>query len=71
MTIQAYKTETVIKKNHKLEIDNLPFEDGDKVEVLVSKKVNSKGKNHLMIGEPIIYINPFEPVAEDDWDVLK
>lgn len=69
--METFKTETVIKKNHKLEINNLPFQDGDKVEVMIKKKSDEKGDDYLMMGEPITYINPFEPVAEDDWDVLK
>ena len=37
----------------------------------IKKKTEDKGDDYLMIGDPITYINPFEPVAEEDWDVLK
>lgn len=69
--METYKIETTIKENHKIEIDNLPFPEGESVEVTISKKITSNGKDYLMIGEPVTYIDPFEPVSEDDWDVLK
>ena len=36
--MNTYKKKTVIKRNHKIEIDNLPFQDGEEVEIIVSKK---------------------------------
>jgi len=71
--MNTYKTKTIIKRNHKIEIENLPFDDGEEVEIIISQK-NENGnikKNYLMIGEPLTYIDPYKPVAEDDRDVLK
>jgi len=36
--MDTFKTETTVKKNHLIEIENVPFENGEKVEVIVSKK---------------------------------
>ncbi len=34
--METFKIRTKIKKNHKLEIDNLPFENGQEVEVVIT-----------------------------------
>ena len=34
--METFKIRTKIKKNHKLEIDNLPFENGQEVEVIIT-----------------------------------
>ena len=34
--MESFKIRTKIKKNHKLEIDNLPFENGQEVEVIIT-----------------------------------
>ena len=34
--METFKIRTKIKKNHKLEIDNLPFENGQEVDVIIT-----------------------------------
>jgi hypothetical protein len=37
--METYKIKTKIKKNHKIEIENLPFENGQEVEVFITSNV--------------------------------
>jgi hypothetical protein len=37
--METIKIKTKIKKNHKLEIENLPFENGQEVEVVITSNI--------------------------------
>jgi len=73
--MQVYADETTMGKGGMLTLKNLPFKDGEKVEVIVIPRSRSQStrskKRHPFWGEPITYMNPTDPVAEDDWDALK
>ena len=71
--MQAYKAEKIMLKNGKLNLEALPFQEGEAVEVIVIP-LNDKvrpAKKYFLKGKLIQYENPFEPVAQDDWNVLK
>lgn len=71
--MQIYRSETIISQDGSLSIKGLPFRAGDKVEVIVRpyrRKEKQNGRYPLR-GVPITYIDPFESVAENDWDALK
>ena len=69
--MNTYKTKTIIKRNHKIEIENLPFQDGDNVNIIVTKVENEHESKYELRGTILKYENPFDSVAEDDWEVLK
>jgi len=73
--MDTYKTKTVIKRNHKIEIDNLPFEEGLEVEILVSKKIFNENIEDLkkkLKGSVLKYEEPFESAINSvDWELLK
>jgi hypothetical protein len=60
-------------RNGVLQLDALPFQEGDLVEVIVlgrNRKV-SKSTSSTLRGKVIMYIDPTEPVAQDDWELLQ
>ena len=56
-----------------LTLNDLPFRAGETVEViLVSHSSSTKSKNSYPLrGKPVRYIEPTEPVAEEDWELLR
>ncbi len=71
--MKTYRVETTVSNDGTLTIEALPFQAGDKVEVIV-RSCEGKQKNgpgYPLRGQPIRYIEPFESVAEDAWDALK
>jgi len=69
---QTYRTETTVSSDRTLTIAGLPFRVGDKVQVVVSdKRAPTSGERYPLRGKPIRYIEPFESVAEDDWESLQ
>jgi hypothetical protein len=70
--MQAYRTETTIFQDGKLSINGLPFRKGDEVEVIVlGQKREATGERYPLRGKPVTYHQPFDSVAEDEWDTLK
>jgi hypothetical protein len=70
--MQVYAYELTVKKKGMLILENLPFNIGEKIEVIIIPHSSRQpGENRYPFwGAPITYLNPTEPVAEADWDVL-
>ena len=69
--METFKTVTTVKKNHKIEIENVPFENGMEVEIEVSLNKKDENKNYILRDKLIKYEDPYKPVAKDDWEVLR
>jgi hypothetical protein len=71
--MNAHRIETVINQDRTLLLKDLPFQAGESVEVIVlqrSSKPDEKNRYPLR-GTQIQYIDPTEPVAQDDWNASK
>jgi hypothetical protein len=69
--METFKTKTIVKNNHKIEIENVPFENGMEVEIEVSVKKEKEINNYILRDKLIKYDDPYKPVADDDWEVLN
>lgn len=71
--MQVYAYELTVEKRGTLTLKNLPFNAGEKIEVIIiprsSRQLNEK--RYPFWGKPIAYIDPTNPVAEADWEVLQ
>ena len=71
--MSVHRIETTLAKEGTLTLTNLPFHAGDAVEVLIlprPQKLSGQARYPLH-GQPIQYINPTDPVAEEDWAALR
>ena len=68
-----YRVKTKIEADGSLTIKGLPFQAGDRVEVVVRSHPaeQNNGERYPLRGKPVRYTDPFGSVAEQDWDVLK
>lgn len=71
--VQAHWQETTVGEHGELVLEGLPFEAGQRVDVLVVSK--SEGPS-MMAGQSLRdsvleYREPLEPVAGEDWDALQ
>jgi len=68
-----YRTETKVSRGGKVTITGLPFEQGEEVEVVISRKrVREQDvERYPLRGQPVHYVNPFHGVAEDEWEVMQ
>jgi hypothetical protein len=71
--MDTYRVKTTVSKNRTLTIKDLPFQEGETVEVFVNRR-NQKTQyqeRYPLRGKPYRYSEPFNSVAEDDWEILK
>jgi len=54
-------------------VENVPFEQGAEVEVIVLADVRRARESGLysLRGTPVTLVDPMRPVAEGDWDALQ
>ncbi|SLM29869.1 conserved hypothetical protein [Desulfamplus magnetovallimortis] len=71
--MQTYSNEHIMNQNGTITINNLPFNAGEKISVvIVSKaKTHKAKKRYPFWNKPIKYIDPTEPVALDDWEIYS
>jgi hypothetical protein len=71
--MSTHRIKATINKDGTLILTNLPFKAGDSVEVLIKPEgTGSQSDNRYPLrGKSIQYKNPTEPVANEDWEVLK
>lgn len=70
--MRVYSVEKVISENGTMQLDALPFPPGELVDVIVlaRKKSVDGPRVHTLKGSVLKYEQPFEPVADNDWDAL-
>lgn len=71
--MQAYAYEVTMGKSGVLTLKNMPFNVGEKIEVILipRSKIKHNKDCYPFRGKPITYIDPTDPVAETDWEALK
>jgi hypothetical protein len=70
--MSTHHVETKLTEDGKLTLNDLPFHAGEAVEVVVMSRPSKLATidRYPLRGKPIQYIEPTEPVAEEDWEAL-
>lgn len=66
----AHRVDATLNQEGSLVLTNLPFHAGETVEVIVLPRTNTV-KSYTLRGKPVVYTDPLEPVAQNDWDAQK
>ncbi len=68
--MEAYRTNAVVHDDGTVVIENLPFQKGQRLEVILLEqtKVRKSAASYALRGEPVRYVDPFDSVAEDEWE---
>jgi hypothetical protein len=71
--MRAYRVETVLGENGRIALDDLPFDAGQRVEIIVLSADPAGATNPYPLRDlPYSYDDPFGPlVAPEDWDAMK
>lgn len=71
--MSAYRTDATLTKDGTITLDDLPFQAGESVEIIIVSRVvqSSIQTSHPLRGKVIRYDNPTEPVAQEDWEALR
>lgn len=71
--MSTYRTEKRLTEDGAITLDNLPFQAGDSVEIIIISRAGqtSEQRDYPLRGKVVRYDNPLEPVAQEDWEALK
>jgi len=71
--MNAHHVETVIRQGRTVVLENLPFREGEPVEVIICHRASERSKKdcYPLRGTPLKYLDPTEPVADGDWSVSQ
>ncbi len=71
--MEAHRIETTLMQDGTLVLDNLPFQAGEVVEVIILAQP-ARAIGHIpyaLRGTPVRYDQPTEPVANGDWEAAQ
>jgi hypothetical protein len=67
--VQAYCVDRKVGEDGKLVLDDLPFQPGEAVQIIILPAPQPPSENrHALRGTILKYIDPFKPIADDDWE---
>ena len=70
--MHTFSTHTSVKKGKRIELKDIPFAEGEHLEVLlIQVSMPPKSNSYPLRGLKIRYDAPTEPVAMEDWDALS
>ncbi|MCP5097966.1 MAG: hypothetical protein GY943_20655 [Chloroflexi bacterium] len=79
--MKAYRIKKKVSHQGKIQLDALPFAVGEVVEIIVLESVEQDIENNTedistgsiasLKGSVLEYLNPTEPVAQDDWTATQ
>jgi len=69
----AHRVEVTLNQDGSLTLDGLPFYAGEAVEVIILSRTTLAGAQSAgaLRGSVIQFVNPTEPVAQEDWEALR
>ncbi len=70
VVMMAHRIETTLQQDGKLSLDNLPFNAGEAVEIIIlpAQSQVERANRYPLRGTVVRFDHPFEPVAQDEWD---
>jgi hypothetical protein len=71
--MSTFRLDTTLIQNGTLTLSDLPFQAGDSVEIIIvpHKSMSAAQTGYSLRGKVVQYDNPTEPVAQEDWEVLR
>lgn len=65
--MEAYETNVVVHDDGTVVIEDLPFQKGQRLQVILIEQTEAHGTaSRPLHGEPVTYVDPFDSVAEED-----
>jgi hypothetical protein len=67
----AHRVEAVVEQNGTLTVHGVPFQPGERVEVLIRRPEAVRETVRFPLPGPYRFDDPFTPVGVEDWDALR
>ena len=70
---QAYRVQSQVSPDGTLKLENVPFQPGETVEVIVlaEERVVREQRRYPLRGKPLKYREPMEGISTSEWDALQ
>jgi hypothetical protein len=65
------RIETTVSGDGTIIVKDAAFPPGENVEVVVRSRESQRHDDYPLRGKPFQYIDPFESVAENDWEASQ
>ena len=65
------RIETTVSGDGTIIVKDTHFPPGEHVEVVVRSRDSQQPGDYPLRGKPFQYVDPFESVAENDWEALQ
>ncbi|MBD3305240.1 hypothetical protein GF339_02715 [candidate division KSB3 bacterium] len=71
--MQAYRLEATLEQEGRLTLTDLPFHQGDLVEIIILRQPDASSRQpaYPLRGTVLSYVDPTDPVAQDDWEIAS
>ena len=73
--MEAVRIETTVQPNGRVVVENLPFDEGDKVEIIIleaKEEISDQHEPYPLRGTAYKYEDPFSPlISLEDWQPFK
>ena len=70
--MESHHIETTLEQDGTVTLNGLRFHAGDTVEVtVVAKAPQPKQNGYSLRGTTVTYVDPFGPVASEDWEAVR
>ena len=71
--MEAFRLDTKLTQDGTLTLNDLPFQAGDTVEVIIVPRAAAAAEQNAgpLRGKVLHYDNPTAPVAQEDWEALR
>lgn len=68
--MEAYRTNVVVHEDGTVVIENVPFQKGQRLEVILLERNGASANvpSRALRGESVRYVDPFDSVVEDEWE---
>jgi hypothetical protein len=66
--MSVHIVEATVDLSGRVVLEHLPFHPGDKVDVVLRSRDEHVTTAHDLTGSVLRYDNPFDPIAEEDWE---
>lgn len=73
-SMRAYRIEKKVAQHGKIQLESLPFTEGEVVEIIVlarQRKESAQADHSSLAGSVLDYVNPTEPVVQDEWSASQ
>jgi hypothetical protein len=71
--MQEHRFKATVDQSGAITLKDLPFEAGDQVEVTIvaERRRPSSEDAYPLRGTPVTLTDPYEPVADEDWESVR